>query len=45
MERKRKEWAQRETSLERQRADQEQERAEKLAEKLRALGINPDEIA
>jgi Uma2 family endonuclease len=36
-ERKRKEWAQREALLERQRAD-------KLAEKLRALGIDPDQI-
>jgi Uma2 family endonuclease len=36
-ERKQKEWAQ-------QEAKQQQQRAEKLAEQLRALGINPDEL-
>jgi Uma2 family endonuclease len=29
---------------ERQRADEQQQRAEQLAEKLRALGVNPDEL-
>jgi Uma2 family endonuclease len=51
LERKRKEWAMRETELERQRAEQallqaeqERQRSEKLAEQLRALGIDPNEI-
>jgi hypothetical protein len=29
---------------ERQRADRERQRAERLAERLRAMGINPDEL-
>ena len=51
LERKRKEWAQREALLERQKAEQAQQQAEqehqrsqKLAEQLRALGFNPDDI-
>jgi hypothetical protein len=37
------EWRQR-ADQEQQRADQEQQRAERLAMRLRAMGINPDEM-
>jgi len=37
-------WGVEQLAAERQRADRERERAERLAEYLRARGINPDEI-
>jgi hypothetical protein len=37
-------WVPTEAERERQRADRERQRAERLAERLRAMGINPDEI-
>ena len=44
LERQRAEVEQQRAEAERQRADSEQQRAERFAERLRAMGINPDDV-
>ena len=44
VEQQRAEAEQQRAEAERQRADSEQQRAERLAERLRAMGINPDDV-